>query len=159
VRILFIQLSLSGIFGASGYILRYYATANDLQTVATYLALVARNLVNASSFMMMTYVSELLPTFLRSTGVGIGYFASRFGNAVSPQILFTLDHIWQPLPHVVYGGLLITSSIIVCFLPETFSRVLPQTIEDVENLKKSTKTRSPNEKSPLLENGKNGFNG
>uniref|UniRef100_T1JK37 Major facilitator superfamily (MFS) profile domain-containing protein n=1 Tax=Strigamia maritima TaxID=126957 RepID=T1JK37_STRMM len=149
VRILVILIITSGLMTVGAYLVMYYYKdgLESIQTMAIYMALISRNIVAAITTNMITYSSELLPTILRATGLGIGITASRLGSTVSPMILYTLDHIWKPLPHTLYGALSLMSALAIVFLPETFSKHMPHTVEDVERLMNKN---VPDEEKQLL---------
>ena len=44
--------------------------------------------------------------------------------------------VWEPLPSLVLGGAAIVGGLLTLMLPETFKSKMPDTIDDVENLRK-----------------------
>lgn len=46
---------------------------------------------------------------------------------------------WKPMPFLVYGILAVCGAFSTIILPETLNRKLPETINDVQNFKISTK--------------------
>uniref|UniRef100_T1IYP3 Major facilitator superfamily (MFS) profile domain-containing protein n=1 Tax=Strigamia maritima TaxID=126957 RepID=T1IYP3_STRMM len=121
---------------------------------ALFMALLSRNLTTAIANMLNTYASELLPTFLRSTGLGVYSTASRLGSTLTPQVLYTLNNVWKPLPQTLYGALMLIAVAVLWFLPETFNRSLPQSLEDVDKMREKSRYE---EKTPLLKEKKNNF--
>lgn len=55
------------------------------------------------------------------------------GGIVVPFIVYRLVEIWHELPLVVFTVLGLIAGGLVLLLPETKGRVLPETVEDVEN--------------------------
>uniref|UniRef100_T1J985 Major facilitator superfamily (MFS) profile domain-containing protein n=1 Tax=Strigamia maritima TaxID=126957 RepID=T1J985_STRMM len=149
IRIFIILFASSGLLCAGGYILIFYSKNwyQWIQLLALFMALVSRNITSAIAGMLSTYAAELLPTFLRSTGLGVYSTASRFGSILTPQILYTLNHVWEPLPQTLYGALMLIAVIVIWFLPETFSRSMPHSLADVDKIREKSQDE---EKTPLL---------
>ncbi|XP_045131418.1 LOW QUALITY PROTEIN: organic cation transporter protein-like [Portunus trituberculatus] len=79
------------------------------------------------------YSSELFPTTLRTRGVGVSSMVGRLGAIMSPFINDVLgSHHWA-IPTTIFGGLSVVASFVICLLPETCGRALPNTVEDIEN--------------------------
>ncbi|XP_078267181.1 organic cation/carnitine transporter 2-like [Rhinoraja longicauda] len=84
--------------------------------------------------MIFVYTSEVYPTPIRNTGLGVSSMASRIGSIISPYIV--LLGIYQAnLPFIVMGVLMVFSAIVVLFLPETFNIPLPDTIDQMQKVK------------------------
>ncbi|XP_015424551.1 PREDICTED: solute carrier family 22 member 11 isoform X2 [Myotis davidii] len=78
------------------------------------------------------YKSELFPTSLRMAADGFLQSAGRLGAVVGPLIM-TARQALPLLPPLIYGVILIVSSFVLPFLPETRGLPLPDTIQDLEN--------------------------
>ncbi|XP_069386104.1 solute carrier family 22 member 7-like [Paralichthys olivaceus] len=81
------------------------------------------------------YTTELYPTVLRQNGLGYSSFMARLGVSVSPMILL-LEEVWLPLPSTVFFLVAFTAGFSALFLPETKNISLPETVEDVEQMRR-----------------------
>ncbi|XP_037055733.1 solute carrier family 22 member 7 isoform X2 [Peromyscus leucopus] len=77
------------------------------------------------------FTSELYPTVLRQTGLGLTALMGRLGASLAP-LAALLDGIWLMLPKFAYGGIALLAACIALLLPETKAAQLPETIQDVE---------------------------
>ncbi|XP_062892267.1 solute carrier family 22 member 6-A-like [Mobula hypostoma] len=104
----------------------------DLQTVRTSLAAFGKGCLAAAFTCCYLYASELYPTVVRQTGLGLGSSMARMGAVVAPIIKISGDYI-PFLPSTIYGGLAVIAGITASFLLETRNMPLPEMIGDVEN--------------------------
>lgn len=82
----------------------------------------------------------MLPTLIRSGGVGTFSTFSRFGALLAPFVPL-LKRISTVLPLLVFGAFAFVSGLLSILLPETLGIKLPDTIEEAENIgKKDTQT-------------------
>lgn len=63
-----------------------------------------------------TYTSELYPTRIRSTGLGIATAVGGLGSLLMPWIGIYLMNVYKYLPYLIYGILALISSIIVRYI-------------------------------------------
>uniref|UniRef100_A0A672YDE4 Solute carrier family 22 member 5-like n=1 Tax=Sphaeramia orbicularis TaxID=375764 RepID=A0A672YDE4_9TELE len=86
-----------------------------------------------STSMIFAYTAEIYPTVLRSTATGIFTTFSRLGSCIAPYLLqlseFSTCHSY--LPYIILGTMAVVSAIVIHFLPESFGRPLPETIEQM----------------------------
>ncbi|XP_059811422.1 solute carrier family 22 member 6-A-like isoform X1 [Hypanus sabinus] len=125
----------------------------DLQNVRTSLAALGKGCLSASFTCCYLYVTELYPTVVRQTGMGLVGTMARVGAMVAPIIRLTGDYI-PFLPSLIYGGMTVVAGITAFFLLETRNIPLPETIEDVENRAMTSSKRASklkNEDIPLRE--------
>ncbi|XP_041873021.1 solute carrier family 22 member 2-like [Corvus kubaryi] len=86
------------------------------------------------AFEMVCFVStELYPTYIRNLGVMVCSSLCDIGGVLVPFIVYRLVEVWYDLPLIVFTVLGLTAGGLVLLLPETKGRVLPETVEDVEN--------------------------
>lgn len=76
----------------------------------------------------------------RQNGVGYASFMARLGASISPLIML-LEDMWKLLPEVIFCTVAIFSGLIAWLLPETNNTRLPETIEDIEEIRYKKKTQ------------------
>ncbi|XP_069750376.1 solute carrier family 22 member 6-A-like [Narcine bancroftii] len=104
----------------------------DLHVLKTTIVAFGKGCLAASFSCCFIHASELYPTVIRQTGVGLVNTMARIGAMVSPVIRLTSDHL-PFLPMVIYGSVAVISGASAFCLPETLNIQLPDTIEDVES--------------------------
>lgn len=87
------------------------------------------------------FSAEMLPTLIRSGGVGTFSTFSRFGSLLAPFVPL-LKHFYNFLPLLVFGAFAFFSGLLAITLPETLGQKLPDTIEEAENIGKQNAKRS-----------------
>ncbi|KAL8602221.1 hypothetical protein ACOMHN_022734 [Nucella lapillus] len=78
------------------------------------------------------FTSELFPTNMRNQALGAASLAGRFGGMLGP-FMTDLAEISVWAPGALAGTLCVLSAILLRFLPETKSRELPHTIDDIKS--------------------------
>ncbi|XP_059258420.1 solute carrier family 22 member 11 isoform X4 [Mustela nigripes] len=107
----------------------------DLQTVRVVFAVLGKGCFGISLTSISVYKPELYPTTLRMTADGFLQSVGRLGAVMGPLVRMTRQAVPLLAP-VSYGVIPIVSSLILLFfLPETRGLPLPDTIQDLENLK------------------------
>ncbi|XP_041658014.1 solute carrier family 22 member 5-like [Cheilinus undulatus] len=91
--------------------------------------------ITTGSSLMFAYSAELYPTVIRNTGTGTCITVSRLGSCMAPALL-QLGTYFQYLPYIVLGTLATVSAFLAFFLPESFGKPLPETIEQMERRKR-----------------------
>ncbi|MEQ2233222.1 hypothetical protein ILYODFUR_019758 [Ilyodon furcidens] len=77
------------------------------------------------------YTAEIYPTVLRNVGMGMCSSAARIGSITAPYVIY-LGTYNKVLPYILMGSLTIASSVVNLFLPETFNKDLPETVEQMQ---------------------------
>ncbi|KAM4721636.1 solute carrier family 22 member 6-A-like [Rhinophrynus dorsalis] len=103
----------------------------ELQILRTSLAVFGKGCLSASFGCVFLYTTELYPTVIRQSGLGLGSTMARLGGIVAPLVKM-LGDFYPFLPLLIYGGVPILSGLFVYLLPETVNKPLPDTIEEVE---------------------------
>ncbi|KAL3283639.1 hypothetical protein HHI36_006778 [Cryptolaemus montrouzieri] len=79
------------------------------------------------------YTAELLPTAIRSGGVGSASTIARVGAILAPFIPL-LGVYMNSLPSILFGAVAISAGLIALKLPETVGRKLPETAKEATDL-------------------------
>lgn len=81
----------------------------------------------------------MLPTLIRSGGVGTFSTFSRFGALLAPFVPL-LKFIFNFLPLLLFGVVAFTAGLLASTLPETLGMKLPDSIEEAENIGKERRS-------------------
>uniref|UniRef100_A0A673T6I9 Solute carrier family 22 member 7 n=1 Tax=Suricata suricatta TaxID=37032 RepID=A0A673T6I9_SURSU len=111
----------------------------------TALAVMGKGFSEAAFTTAYLFTSELYPTVLRQTGMGLTALVGRLGGSLAPLVAL-LDGVWLSLPTLAYGGIALLSACTALLLPETRKAQLPETIQDVE---RSALSRLQEEEMPM----------
>ncbi|KAM8899192.1 solute carrier family 22 member 4-like isoform 4-T4 [Spinachia spinachia] len=95
------------------------------------LEMLGKYAVTVTFSMMFAYMAELFPTLLRNTAVGMCSTVGRLGNCIAPFLVTLNSHLLH-LPYIVIGTLAFAAATSVLFLPETFGKPLPETIQQMQ---------------------------
>ena len=112
-------------------------------TAFTFLALTAKFGVSAAANVKYLYTAQLFPTSLRNTALGIFATLGEMGGMLGPLIgkfLVELGTISELVPLCLFGGFGIAGGLSVLLLPDTVGFPLPDTFQDVEQIKKKGKS-------------------
>ncbi|XP_032138833.1 solute carrier family 22 member 12 isoform X1 [Sapajus apella] len=124
----------------------------EMGALRSALAVLGLGGVGAAFTCMTIYSSELFPTVLRMTAVGLGQMAARGGAILGPLVrLLDVHGTWLPL--LVYGMVPVLSGLATLLLPETQNLPLPDTIQDVQNHVLGSLQWDDRRKSLLLSSG------
>ncbi|XP_071473009.1 solute carrier family 22 member 12 [Marmota flaviventris] len=105
---------------------------HEMGALRSALAVLGLGALGASFTCVSIFLSELFPTVLRMTAVGLGQMAARGGAILGPLVL--LLGIYAPsLPLLVHGTVPLLSGLAALLLPETQNLPLPDTIHDIQN--------------------------
>uniref|UniRef100_A0A3P9BLS1 Solute carrier family 22 member 5 n=1 Tax=Maylandia zebra TaxID=106582 RepID=A0A3P9BLS1_9CICH len=107
----------------------YYSL--DLSNLALALEMLGKYSITTGSSLMFAYTAELYPTVLRNTATGISNTVSRIGSCIAP-LLLSLGMYYKYLPYIILGSLAVVAAFAALFLPESFKKPLPETIEQMQ---------------------------
>eukprot|EP00095_Tigriopus_kingsejongensis_P000969 maker-scaffold83_size396513-snap-gene-2.32 protein:Tk00969 transcript:maker-scaffold83_size396513-snap-gene-2.32-mRNA-1 annotation:"PREDICTED: uncharacterized protein LOC103466540" len=127
--------SLAGVACIVAGLLVSYPSLSLLQTA---MALIGKFGATCAFGTVYLYTSELFPTSIRGTAVGISSTIARVGGICALLLLGTKD-IWAPLPMVIMGTVGTVAGCLALLLPETTGEDMPETLEDAINIGKSSK--------------------
>nr|AAD19357.1 organic anion transporter 3 [Homo sapiens] len=93
----------------------------DLQTVETVLAVFGKGCLSSSFSCLFLYTSELYPTVIRQTGMGVSNLWTRVGSMVSPLVKIT-GEVQPFIPNIIFtGSTALLGGSAALFLPETLN--------------------------------------
>jgi OCT family organic cation transporter-like MFS transporter 4/5 len=110
----------------------YYESHPNLSILFYFLA---KYSIGAAQLTCMIFTSELYPTPMRSTGVGLSVALARLGGVWAPQINVlssTLGSIY--IPFIIFSVSSFLAAILCILLPETLNKQLPETISQAKAL-------------------------
>ncbi|XP_059224881.1 organic cation transporter protein [Stomoxys calcitrans] len=105
--------------------------------VVVSLFLIGKLGITSSFAVIYAYTAEMMPTVIRSGGVGVMSTFARFGAMLAPFVPLLGDY-YAPLPLLSFGASSLTAGLLALFLPETFQKKLPDTVAEAKQLGKST---------------------
>ncbi|KAK7801136.1 hypothetical protein U0070_002803 [Myodes glareolus] len=117
---------------AGGAILALIFVSPEMTLVRTALAVFGKGCLSGSFSCLFLYTSELYPTVLRQTGMGISNVWARVGSMIAPLVKIT-GEVQPYIPNVIFGTMALLGGSAAFFLLETLNRPLPETIEDIQN--------------------------
>nr|XP_023022775.1 organic cation transporter protein-like [Leptinotarsa decemlineata] len=129
------RISLAGsllLCGVTCTLTIFINTVTSNWAVAT-MFLVGKLGATSASGVIYVYSAEIIPTVIRSGGVGTASAVARIGAILAPYAPF-LSLFYNPLPMIVFGGLAISAGILAMNLPETRGIKLPETVEEAINI-------------------------
>ncbi|XP_030375309.1 organic cation transporter protein isoform X2 [Scaptodrosophila lebanonensis] len=124
------RLSLSGslLLCAITCVTSGYITLGNNWLVIT-LFLIGKLGITSSFAVIYTYTAEMMPTVIRSGGVGIMSTFARCGAMLAPFVPL-LGGYYESLPLLLFGASSLTAGLLSLLLPETFNKKLPDTVAD-----------------------------
>ncbi|XP_054610978.1 solute carrier family 22 member 4-like [Dunckerocampus dactyliophorus] len=97
---------------------------------AVALEMLGKFAATAGTSLLFAFTAELYPTGLRNTASGTCVMVSRTGSCIAPFLL-QLNVYFKYLSYVTFGSLAMVSAFVTLFLPESFRRPLPETIQQM----------------------------
>lgn len=98
----------------------------------------AKYTIGAAQSTCMIFTSELYPTPMRSTGIGLSVALARLGGVWAPQINVlssTLGSIY--VPFTIFSIMSFLAGVLCFLLPETLNKRLPENLKDAKDLEKN----------------------
>ena len=138
-NILFLRTSCTGFDPLRG------VYVNDWPAVVV--TLVGKMCITFSWAVLFLYTAELLPTEVRTSGIGSSSFIGRFGGMLAPWIELLGKNYHPYIPAIVFGCNALLAGLMAILLPETQGRELPYTIEEAEKLELKTFSSKKESKS------------
>ncbi|XP_045895960.1 solute carrier family 22 member 5-like isoform X1 [Micropterus dolomieu] len=124
----------------------------SLSSLSVALEMLGKFGITTGTALMFAYTAELYPTVLRNTATGTCTTVSRVGSCIAPFLL-QLSIYFKYLPYLTMGTLAVVSVFSTLFIPETFGRPLPETIQQMhkrESIKCPFITRKEHSKDVVL---------
>ncbi|XP_042240526.1 organic cation transporter protein-like isoform X2 [Homarus americanus] len=117
-------------------------------------ALLGKCFITCAFGIIYVFASEIFPTSVRSTIIGLCSTSARFGAMLAP-FSNDLSLIYGPLPMIVFGVLSLVAGLLNIVMPETLNTSLPETVADALHLGRGRsvavqETGSPEEEQCLL---------
>ncbi|KAM9540833.1 solute carrier family 22 member 4-like isoform 2-T2 [Salvelinus alpinus] len=106
----------------------------DLPGVAIFLEMVGKFAITTAFCVVYAVTSELFPTVVRNMAMGTCSMAARIVTILSPFIIY-LGNYYKYLPYILIGSLAIFGGLFCFILPESYGRVLPETISQMQQIK------------------------
>ncbi|XP_030554658.1 organic cation transporter protein [Drosophila novamexicana] len=97
--------------------------------------------ITSSFAVIYTYTAEMMPTVIRSGGVGVMSTFARFGAMLAPFVPLLGDY-YEPLPLLLFGTASMLAGFLSLLLPETFHKKLPDTVDEAIALGNKTRPLS-----------------
>ncbi|XP_049308470.1 organic cation transporter protein isoform X1 [Bactrocera dorsalis] len=128
---------------AGGYITKVQTNLETRSTGAIVTLFLIGKLGITSSFAVIyTYTAEMMPTLIRSGGVGVMSTFARFGAMLAPFVPL-LGTYYEALPLLLFGAASFSAGLLGLLLPETFRKKLPDTVAEAKQLNKDTPIKKP----------------
>ncbi|TFK12135.1 Solute carrier family 22 member 6-B [Platysternon megacephalum] len=124
------------------FILASIPVPQDMEVLLITLTVLGKGLFSSSSSCSYLYTTELYPTVIRQTGLGVTNMMARLGAVAAPMVQMTQAFV-SFLPLLLFGAVPITAGILVNCLPETLGVPLADTMKQVED--RARKKRSKKE--------------
>ncbi|KAL2095135.1 hypothetical protein ACEWY4_009854 [Coilia grayii] len=124
-------LLMSFLIIGGGFLLLIQIIPESLHWLALTLEMIGKFGFTMAFTVVYAYTAEMYPTVLRNVGMGMCSSAARIGSITAPYIIY-LGNINRYLPYILIGSLTVGSSLVNLFLPETFGRELPETVEQMQ---------------------------
>lgn len=102
-------------------------------TIKVAVSVLGKGCIAASFALIYFFTSEIYPTAVRSSGLGICSTIGRLGGFLAPYVV-DMNFMGDNTPVAICGAIALVSGILALDLPETKGKKLPETINDVNCL-------------------------
>lgn len=128
-----------------------YMTRQGRTTLALIFMFLGKAFIQASFNILYIFTSELNPTVIRNTAVGMSSMIARMGSGASGYIAILSDITLPLVPMAIFACFSLVAGVLVVFLPETQGLPLPETIWDAVNMyqKKPASQQTDAKTNPL----------
>ncbi|XP_059171465.1 organic cation transporter protein-like [Physella acuta] len=120
--------------------------ASDYPWITITLAMIGKFGASGAFSTVYMYSSEIFPTVIRNSALGMSSSWGRVGAMFAPYVAAmgakAEGELGRSVPLLVCGCLVICAGMLSCFLPETWGRKLPETVNDAKNFTKIVKENS-----------------
>lgn len=96
-------------------------------------AIVARFGANITYTVTLQWAAEMLTTPLRGSGTSAIQICGYVGTVISPYFVYLKVSVAE-LPLIIVGIVAAIGAVIAMFLPETASKIMPQSFEETEDI-------------------------
>jgi len=125
------------IFTGASSIVSSFMTNRTYRNILLY---VAKNTASGAFGLIFVYTSELFPTSVRGSGIGLCSLMARVGALFTPLIGDLAEATSDKVPYFLLGGFAVLSGLLSFLLPETLGNKLPEEIQDIAEMKKNSKS-------------------
>ncbi|XP_042331636.1 solute carrier family 22 member 13-like [Sceloporus undulatus] len=115
------------------------AVPKDLPVIKTVLAITGKFAIAGSFTTSYVYSTELLPTVIRQTGLGVFQMATRMASIISPLVPL-LEKYHTSISVSIFGSTSVVAGLLCLLLPETHGKDLPDHVEDAIGNQRPSKT-------------------
>ncbi|GMT14523.1 hypothetical protein PFISCL1PPCAC_5820, partial [Pristionchus fissidentatus] len=119
------------VFSAISLICAVFANDNLMFLSLMFLA---KCFIQGAFNVLYIFTTELSPTVLRNSFIGLNSMISRLGSGASGYVAILSDVTFPKVPMIIFSGLCVAASLCVFSLPETIHSPLPDTIWDAVKL-------------------------
>ncbi|KAI3386858.1 hypothetical protein SNEBB_010269 [Seison nebaliae] len=88
--------------------------------------------ISVAYIVVYIHASELFPTEVRNTVLGLGGSFALIGSAIAPQLVSRIDRMWKI--SFIFGGSCVICSFFIFTLPETLNKAMPQSFRDANRI-------------------------
>ncbi|XP_053157192.1 solute carrier family 22 member 4 [Hemicordylus capensis] len=129
------RYSISGtLFLGGGVVLFIQLVPPNLHVLSVILVMLGKFGITSAFSMLYVYTAELYPTIVRNMAVGATSMSSRVGSIIAPYFVY-LGAYDRFLPYILMGSLTVLIGILTLFLPESYGNPLPETLEEMLQVK------------------------